>query len=105
MIVTLPQTKAQEVKDLCRELMGTYLPSIRMVAQVIGKVIATFPAVEYGPLYYRSMERDKIAALRQNRGHFDRKMKLLSLEAKEELKWWMNNVSMASSPIVRKNLT
>lgn len=101
MIVKLPQTKAQEVKDSCRELMGTYLPSIRMVARVIGKVIATFPAVEYGPLYYRSMERDKIAALRQNRGHFDRKMKL-SLEAKEELKWWMNNVSMASSPIVRK---
>lgn len=101
MIVKLPQTKAQEVKDICRELMGTYLPSIRMVARVIGKVIATFPAVEYGPLYYRSMERDKIAALRQNRGHFDRKMKL-SLEAKEELKWWMNNVSMASSPIVRK---
>lgn len=101
MIVKLPQTKAQEVKDICRELMGTYLPSIRMVARVIGKVIATFPAVEYGPLYYRSMERDKIAALRQNRGHFDRKMKL-SLEAKEELKWWINNVSMASSPIVRK---
>lgn len=101
MIVKLPQTKAQEVIDSCRELMGTYLPSIRMVARVIGKVIATFPAVEYGPLYYRSMERDKIAALRQNRGHFDRKMKL-SLEAKEELKWWINNVSMASSPIVRK---
>lgn len=101
MTVRLPQAKAQEVKDICCELMGTFLPSIRMVAQVIGKVIATFPAVEYGPLYYRSMERDKIAALRQNRGHFDRKMKL-SLEAKEELKWWMNNVSMASSPIVRK---
>ena len=81
--------------------MGTFLPSIRMVERVIGKVIATFPAVEYGPLYYISMERDNIAALRENRGHFDRKMKL-SLEAKEELKWWMNNVSMASSPIVRK---
>ena len=33
--------------------------SIREVAQVIGLLVSSLPAVQYGPLYYRSLEIDK----------------------------------------------
>ena len=100
MKITLPENKAVEVKQLCVELVQTEKPSIRQVAKVIGKIISTFPAVQYGPLFYRTLEREKIDALRMNKGHFDRKM-VLSAEAKSELHWWIENVTSSFAPIRR----
>ena len=59
-------------------------PSIRYVCHVIGLLVAAFPGVMYGPLYYRSLERDKIDALKHSRGEFDKTM-CLSSAACEEL--------------------
>ena len=98
MTIRLPNNKSQEVQQLCSELLHTPTPSIRQVARIIGKMVASFPAVQYGQLYYRALERDKIKALKMNKGHFDRKMSL-SLEAKQELQWWIDNVQSASAPL------
>ena len=38
-------------------------PSIRNIAKVIGNMVASFPAVPYGKLFYRQLEHDKIKAL------------------------------------------
>ena len=100
MKITLPDNKALEVKQLCIELVQTTKPSIRQVAKVIGKIISTFPAVQYGPLFYRTLERGKIHALRLNKGHFNRKM-MLSAESKSELQWWIDNVTSSFAPIRR----
>ena len=100
MQIRLPESKALEVERLCQELIDTKEPSIRHVARVIGKIVSTFPAVQYGPLFYRTLERDKIAALKANRGHFDRKM-TLSIEAKGELQWWVEHVTSSFAPIRR----
>ena len=40
-------------------LLSTQRIKIRSVAQVTGHMISSFPAVEYGPLYYRKLEKDK----------------------------------------------
>ena len=101
MTISLPDDKKAEIIKECTTLIGAQSPHIRYVARVIGKLIATFPAVQYGPLYYRSLERDKIYALRANRGHFDRVMQL-SGKAKQELRWWINNIRKSYSPIQRK---
>lgn len=47
------------VKD-CTALFHANKPSIRDVARVIGKLIATFPAAQYGPMFYRSLEREEV---------------------------------------------
>lgn len=100
MIKQIPNTKMHEIVKECNDLLSTNEPTIRRVAMVIGKLIATFPAVQYGPLHYRALEKAKIMALQYNKGHFDRKM-TLTQEAKSELKWWITNLGSAFSPIVK----
>ena len=69
------------------------------MARVIGKIIATFPAARYGPLHYRALETNKIAALKCNKGHFDRPMDL-SEDAKLDLEWWIANATSVYRPIL-----
>lgn len=88
MTLRLPEAKMHEIKQLCSELRLSQSTTIRQVAKVIGKLVAAFPAVLYGPLFYRSIEKDKVVALKLHRGHFDRKMSL-SQESKQELQWWV----------------
>ena len=33
--------------------------TIKAVAQMIGMMVACFPGVEYGPLFYRQIDREK----------------------------------------------
>lgn len=54
------------------------------MASLLGKLEAAFPAVQYGPLHYRKLEKDKIMALKKTQGHFDRPM-TISLAARQEL--------------------
>ena len=102
MTITLPCEKTQDIIAICADLLKNCKPSIRQVAHVIGKLISTFPAVQYGPLFYRNLERDKILALKLNSGHFDRPM-TLSRGSREDLNWWIDNIKKAFSPIRRKN--
>ena len=53
-------------------------------------MVACFPGVEYGPLFYRQVNRDKITALKANLGHFDKKI-TLSPTARNDIKWWIDN--------------
>ena len=102
MNICLPGDKVQDISVACSELHDKIKPTIRQVSHVIGKIIAAFPGVQYGPMFYRNLERDKISALKTNRGHFDRPMNL-SEEAKEELMWWINNIDKQFSPIRRNS--
>lgn len=98
--VTLTLAKREEIKSVCQELLTTSRPSIRQVAMVIGKLVASFPAVQYGPLYYRKLESEKIQSLKSACGHFDRPM-TLSLGAKEELHWWLRSLDHSFNLISR----
>jgi hypothetical protein len=88
MKVFLPTHKRQEIKEACHKLLEQGKHKIRNVAKVIGKLVAAFPAVQYGPLHYRALEKDKTEALKFSHGHFDRYM-FISNDAKEELQWWI----------------
>ena len=90
----------QEIKTACAHLLMSEKHTIKKVAGVIGKLVAAFSAVQYGPLYYRTLERDKTTSLRANCGHYGRIMQLSSV-AKMELKWWLENVDNAYKCINR----
>lgn len=100
MIMKLPEDKVQDITQVCVDLLNNENPSIRTVAMVIGKLVASLPAVQYGPLHYRALEKDKIRALKCNRGHFDRKMNL-SLESRLELEWWIAHIKYMTAPMAR----
>ena len=70
------------------------MASIREVAKVIGLMVASFSAVEFGPLFYRNLEKEKSKALKMNRGDFDEKMSVTLLMC-QDLDWWIENVPTA----------
>lgn len=84
MTVTLTPEKSLSVKKACASLLeGNSLPTIREVPQVIGKLIASFPGVMYGPLHYRSLKRDKTHALKGSMGNFHSRMALSPMSWQE----------------------
>lgn len=72
--------------------------SIRNVATVIGLIVSSFSAIEFGPLHYRSLERNKIDALKCSRENFYSIM-CISDEMKDDLSWWITNVHLACRQI------
>ena len=91
MIVTLPDEKKEKIKTECLALLKCKQAKIRKVAQVIGLLVSSFSAVEFGKLHYREIEREKILALKCNKGDFEADM-LISDTMKSELTWWVENV-------------
>ena len=51
----------------------------------------SFPAVTFGPLHYRHLERDKISGLKHHKGNFEGKISLPA-KAVSEIHWWINNI-------------
>ena len=71
---------------------------MRTLAKFIGQAEAIFHGVMYGPLWYRTLEKDKMPGLRQGNGDYDSPV-LLSEKAKIELQWWKDNILSSHSLI------
>ena len=85
MIVKLTDRKAEKIMKLCIHFCHKGKAfTIREVASLIGSLISSCPGVGYGRLHYRNIERDKINALKSQKGNFEAKMSL-SHESLEEL--------------------
>ena len=102
MTIRLTEDKAKDVKASCLLLLSKTTCKIQEVARVIGKLVASFPGVMFGPLYYRTMELDKTTALKKNTGRYKANM-TLSEGAKQELQWWVDNVTTSYNVISRGN--
>ena len=59
MTVRLTREKAQSIKLDCEHFLqkSEMTLTIREVAQIVGKLVSSFPAVLHGPLYYRNLEK------------------------------------------------
>ena len=101
MTVRLTDEKKKEIWQLCKKLPHMRSPSIRHVAGVIGKIVATFPGVECGRLHYRELEKDRNEALTKSKGNYDVPM-VLSAKARTELLWWSHNIMTATAKIARQ---
>ena len=96
--VRLTRKKAQAIKLDCEKFIHKSERKliIREVAQIVAKLVSSFPGVLFGPLYYRSLEKGKSKALASNPGNFDGTMRL-SPQAIAELNRWSANVLDACS--------
>ena len=102
-ILTMP--KRETIFRLCENILQhlTHKISIRHLAKLIGKCVATFPASHEAQLHYRILERFKI--LRLCSLDWDAKVKL-TRECLEEISWWYYHIfshdferSLHSEPI------
>ena len=98
MTIQLTREKATGLQNVCFELLENSSPSIREVASVIGNIVASFPGVIHGALYYQHLEKDKSQALVRTNGNFHGLMSL-SPQAKSELQWWIKHVGNAYNVI------
>ena len=78
MIVKLPLEKVEKIVEACSLLVRKESATIKELASVIGSVVSTFSAVEYGKLYYRNLELQKIKALQVCAGNYNGKTKIFS---------------------------
>lgn len=76
MTITLTMEKKQKILNLCKYLLSADKETIRYIAKVIGNIVAFFPVVPFGKLFYRYLEREKTIALKKNQGNFDKLMSL-----------------------------
>ncbi|XP_015753301.1 PREDICTED: uncharacterized protein LOC107333058 [Acropora digitifera] len=98
MTVRLSASKSTKVQKACQDLYIT----VRDVAHVIGLLVSSLPAVQFGALYYRRLEINKITALRQNQGDYDGVMNLYE-HSKAELLWWINNITQSQRLHITSN--
>ena len=100
MTVRLTVVRIERVISACVKLRNKNTDSIRNVAQVIGLMVSSFPGVEYGQLFYRSLEIQKIKALNESRGDFDQMMPVTD-EMKSDMTWWIENLSSQKRDVTK----
>ena len=65
MTVSPTGEKILKTVEACKRLQNITKPRISEVAEVIGLLVSNFPAVQFGPLHYCFLERDKTHALKK----------------------------------------
>ena len=89
MTISLPLTKLQKVQKECRALLRRTLVTPRQLAQLIGLMTASIPAVAQAPMHYRAIQRLRNRALLNKR--YDDEVQMD--EASElDLHWWIHQL-------------
>ena len=57
MTLSLTAEKKNKIKTVLTDCLGKCKISLRELARILGNIVASFPAVTYGPLHYRHLER------------------------------------------------
>ena len=76
MTVSLTADKKTQLHELHTQVLKGGPLSIQSIASLVGELIAALPGIQFGRLYYRHLERDKVRALALNNGDFHASMSL-----------------------------
>lgn len=101
MTIRLPEERKNKVLGILKLFLNKKSCYIRDFAKLLGTLVATKPAVKYGWLHLKSMEREKHIALSLNNNSYSAKM-ALPRYIKTEILWWMNNIPISKKPIKEK---
>ncbi|XP_045767231.1 uncharacterized protein LOC123868713 [Maniola jurtina] len=95
MTLSLPDEKRQSIMRLVEKFITLPKCSIRELSQFIGVLTAACPAVKYGWLYTKILERQKYLALKQFE-NFEVKIRLTDVIL-PDLYWWRENITSTSN--------
>ena len=102
MIVYLPLERRHTLMSGCKKLRNKSIATFKEVARVIGLIVASFSAVDYGQLFYRELEKEKPKALARSAGDFSAQMQVTNA-MHSELDWWLLNLPSAFRTISHGN--
>lgn len=102
MTLELPLEKKKHIFKLVNKYRGLDKCAIRELAQLIGLLISACPAVQYGWVYTKYLERHKYLMLSKNDNNFDSLMALNS-DIKDDLDWWSKNIFLVSKHFQCRN--
>lgn len=91
MSIELPMEKKLKIKKYTQYFLNIKSCKIRLLAEFIGVLIAACPAIKYGWLYTKNLERLKFIALKENSGDYEAIMELPE-GILPELNWWNANI-------------
>lgn len=100
--VELPQEKREKILKLVKIFQNKSKCTIREFAECVGVLVSACPAVKYGWLYTKLIERYKYLALEKCQNNFDESMKI-SREIIRELDWWKRKILIINNPIRNSN--
>jgi hypothetical protein len=91
MELSLPAQKIKKIRAEARKLLEADQTTARTLSRVIGKMNVTNQVIPPAPLFYRSLQMDLTTALRRANQNCETSL-ILSLESREELRWWDNQM-------------
>lgn len=102
MSIRLTIEKKQNISSFALKLCRKSMCKIRDMAQFIGTLVAACPAVPYGLLYTKILEREKYLSLIEHEGNFNEKM-IISPAMQTDIQWWIDKILSAENPIRSPN--
>lgn len=94
----LTNKKKSQIVNLCKSFEeGKYYKS-RDVAKLLGVLTAAVPAVAYGSIHTKRLERQKFLALIINNNNYESKM-IINESMKNDLDWWQYKAVRGKNPI------
>lgn len=89
--IELPVDKRRNIAELVTKFTKLQPCSIRELARLIGILIAACPAVKYGWMYTKTLERQKFLALTKHSYDYEVIIKLPNIIL-VDLYWWLSNI-------------
>ncbi len=100
MTVRLTEEKIDKILLLCQEVLRSKSVSLRLLAKLIGKLVASEPGVEFAQLHYKPLEKFKEKHVKFHHGDYNAEVQLTSV-CRTEIQWWIDNLRNSSNPISR----
>ncbi|KAJ8915276.1 hypothetical protein NQ315_014784 [Exocentrus adspersus] len=94
----LPGKKVEGLLRVINKFLLKEYCTVQEFSQLIGLLTAACPAVAYGWVYCKKLERTKYLALIVNKNDYAATMKIPRY-AKDDLSWWVSTIPRAFNPI------
>lgn len=97
MALSLPLDKRSYILQLTQKFSQSATCKVRDLAHLIGVLTSACPAVRYGWVYTKILERFKFLALQSNQ-NYETKVNIPK-DILPDLSWWSENIMFASNPL------
>lgn len=101
--VTLPQEKVLKIKNTISKFFAMKRCRIREFASLVGLLTSACPAVKYGLLYTKELERCKYLNLKDDE-NYNKYMNIPS-SLLPDLKWWYRSITCSGNKIKQKEFS
>ena len=87
MRISLPHQKFHSLRSLVRKILNQSQTSTRLLARLLGMMVAAHPAILPAPLHFRNLEREKLLAVKRDPSY--ESMITITPRMMSDLRWWI----------------